>query len=357
MSSEKLNLKGKNIEELEQFFLSLGEREFRAKQMMKWIYLKGISNFESMTDFGKKLRAKLSDISYVSELEKLKHLISSDGETEKFLFRLQDGNCLETVLMSYAERIGPTRLTACISTQVGCPMGCAFCATGKNGVVRNLTAGEIVDQVIQMNRYATSEERRVANVVMMGMGEPFLNYDEVLKAIRILNHCDSIAIGSRHITISTCGIVPGIERLIREELQVKLAVSLHAPYDELRTKLMPVNRKYPLSELIAVLHKYQKQTGRRLTFEYALIRGLNDSIKDAERLAKLLNGFVALINLIPLNSVDGYNYNGTDPKNAEIFRRYMANSGFKTTVRKEMGADIDAACGQLRNRTIAAQQL
>ncbi len=341
------------MEQLEEFFASIGEPSYRAKQMMKWMYLRGESDFSTMSDFGKKLRDKLSLQAYISNLEIVSHLISSDGETEKFIFRLSDGLYIESVLMSYEERIGPSRLTACISTQAGCPMACSFCATGRAGFFRNLSAGEIVDQIIRMQKVVEPSQRRIANIVMMGMGEPFLNYDNVFDAVRILNHGDSIAIGIRHITISTCGIVPAIERLADEKLAVKLAVSLHSPFDEVRSSLMPINKKYPLALLMNSLHKYQEKTNKRITFEYALIKNVNDSLKDARELSALLKGLSAFVNLIPLNPVNGFDFRRSSDKDIEEFQKYMEKSGIKTTVRKEMGSDINAACGQLRDRFVS----
>ncbi len=350
LPANKINLKGMELHELESFFESVSEQPYRAKQMMKWMYLRGENDFSQMSDYSKKLRDKLAEVAFVGSLDLLRHQVASDGETEKYLFGLADGNQVESVLMSYEERIGPSRLTACISTQAGCAMGCSFCATAKNGFVRNLTAGEIADQVIQMQKLVAPSERRIANIVMMGMGEPLLNYDNVFSAIRILNHCDSIAIGIRHISISTCGIIPGIERMISEGLQVKLAVSLHSALDAVRTSIMPINKKYPLVELIKTLRDYQNTTGRRITFEYALIKDVNDGIDDAKALLKLLEGFTAFINLIPLNPVSGFAYERSSSRSIESFRSFMEAGGIKTTVRKEMGTDIDAACGQLRKR-------
>ena len=349
---DKIDLKGMSLEELENFFGTIGELPFRAKQMMKWMYLRGETDFEVMTDFSKKLRNKLHEHAFIGSLKLIKHLKSSDEETEKFLFELADGELIESVLMGYEERIGPSRLTACISTQVGCAMGCKFCATAKNGFIRNLTSAEIADQILRMQKIISDSEKRIANIVMMGMGEPLLNYDNVFSAIRLLNHSDSIAIGIRHITISTCGIVPEIKRLSQEGLQVKLAVSIHSAFDEIRSSLMPINRKYPLQELIKALKDYQEKTGRRITFEYALIKGVNDDIKSAKALAELLNGFTAFVNLIPLNPIKEFSNERSSSSTIESFRVFMENKGIKTTVRKEMGVDINAGCGQLRKRFI-----
>ncbi len=353
---EKKNLKGMTKEELYSFFEEIGEKSFRGLQMTKHMYQRGISDFDEMTDFGKKLRDKLKNIAYIEDIKTLRHLISSQKDTEKFLFGLSDGNCLESVIMSYEDHIGPSRLTACISTQVGCLMGCSFCATGKSGFIRNLTAGEIADQIIQMQKIIAPSERRIANVVMMGMGEPMLNYDNVMKAVDIINCAEGIAIGMRHIAISTCGIIPGIKKLAKEGIQVKLAVSLHSPFNEIRSKIMPINKKYPLPELMKALKEYQEITGRRITFEYAMIDGVNDDINSAEELARILEGFTALINLIPLNNVTEYGKKRSTDEKIEKFKSFMENKGIRTTIRKERGTDINAACGQLRKKVLEEQE-
>lgn len=348
----KIDLKGMNTTDLENFFLRMNEKSFRSKQMIKWIYQKGSSNFDEMTDFSKVLKMRLKETAHISALKTLRHIISDNRDTEKFLFELNDGNLIESVVMSYEDHVGPSRLTACISSQVGCAMNCSFCATGKSGFIRNLTAGEIVDQVIQMQKSVSQSERRIANVVLMGMGEPLLNYDNVLKAIRILNIPEGTAIGLRHIAISTCGIIPGIERISDEGLQIKLAVSLHSPFDKVRSSIMPINNKYPLAYLMASLKNYQLKTGRRITFEYAMIDGINDDLESASELAKILKGFTALINLIPLNSVAEAKANRSPNHKIEAFQKFMQSKGIRTTIRKERGTDIEAACGQLRKKTM-----
>ncbi|MDQ7821859.1 MAG: 23S rRNA (adenine(2503)-C(2))-methyltransferase RlmN [Candidatus Eremiobacteraeota bacterium] len=350
-----MDLKGMDLRELEEFFIVLGEEAYRGKQMMKWLYGKGESNFAAMTDYGRELRGRLSEAASIGQLKVVTRQVSSDGDAEKYLFALADGHLVESVLMSYEDHLGPSRMTACISTQVGCAMGCTFCASSIGGFVRNLTAGEIVDQVLQIQKEIASRQVRVANVVMMGTGEPLLNYDHVMKAVRILNHPDGIAIGVRHIAISTCGIVPGIERLATEGMQVKLAVSLHSANDEVRSSLMPVNRKYPLARLMESLQNYQRMTGRRVTIEYALIRGVNDGVHDAIALRELLRGLTALINLIPLNPVAEFSCQRSRDDSVERFKKVMDEAGIRTTVRKERGVDIDAACGQLRKKARAAE--
>lgn len=345
-----IDLKGQSKEELERFFAEQGEKSFRASQLVKWMYLKRISDFEAMTDFGRKLRRKLEEQAFIGELNLVRRQVCGRGDTEKFLFSLSDGNLVESVLMSYEDHLGPSRLTACISTQVGCAMGCGFCATSQGGLVRNLTAGEIVDQIVQMQKNIDGSQRRIANIVYMGMGEPFLNYENVMKSLGILNDPEGIAVGMRHMALSTCGVVPGIVRLAGEGIQVKLAVSLHSPFDSVRSRLMPINGKYPISALLESLRFYQRETGRRVTFEYALIRGVNDRPCDSERLAELLEGLTSFINMIPLNPVAGSGMERSPEKNIRRFQEYLVSRGIRATVRKERGVDIDAACGQLRKR-------
>jgi len=353
MNGSKTELSGMNQEELEDFFSSLGHERYRGKQMMKWLYQKIESDFNAMTDFGKELRTLLSEKAAISELAYVTRYDSQEMNTEKYVFRLEDGNLIESVLMSYEDHLGPSRMTACISTQVGCAMGCTFCASEKGGFTRDLTCSEIVSQVLQLEKYIRPREMRVANVVMMGIGEPLLNYDNVMKAVKLLNHPDGLSIGIRHIAISTCGIVPGIERLTDEGLQIKLAISLHSTKDLTRSSLMPINRKYPISMLMRSLKRYQEVTGRRITIEYALIKGLNDSPEDAHSLGELLKGFTALINLIPLNRISEVPLERSLDETAQKFKQTLDAYGIRTTIRKERGLDINAACGQLRRKTMA----
>ncbi len=353
MNGSKTELKGMNQAELEEFFISIGYERYRGKQMMKWLYQKIEKDFHAMTDFGKELRTLLSEKARISELAHVTRYDSKEMNTEKYVFRLEDGNLIESVLMSYEDHLGPSRMTACISTQVGCAMGCTFCASEKGGFTRDLTCGEIIDQVLQLEKYIRPREMRVANVVMMGIGEPLLNYDNVIRAVRLLTHTDGLAIGTRHIAISTCGIVPGIEKLTGEGLQIKLAVSLHSTRDHTRSSLMPINRKYPISKLMQSLKRYQEETGRRITVEYALIKGLNDSPDDARALGELLKGFTALINLIPLNKISEFPQERSLDETAQRFKHILDGYGIRTTIRKERGLDIDAACGQLRRKTMA----
>jgi 23S rRNA (adenine2503-C2)-methyltransferase len=348
----KVNLKGMNQEELESFFISLGHEPYRGKQMMKWMYQKGDTDFGSMTDFGKPLRELLTEKASISELELVTQKHSREKNTQKYVFALSDGHLIESVIMSYEDHLGPSRMTACISTQVGCAMGCTFCASSLGGLKRSLTAGEIVDQVLQLQKILKTREMRIANVVMMGIGEPLENLANVLKAVKLLVHPDGICVGSRHIAISSCGIPQKIRELAEEPMQVKLAISLHSPDDAVRSRLMPINRKYPLGALVEALHYYHQKTNRRITIEYTLIKGLNDSEKDAIAVTELLKGLSTLINLIPLNAVPEFPYQRTPQPQVERFREWLEAGGIKATIRKERGLDIDAACGQLRRRSM-----
>jgi 23S rRNA (adenine2503-C2)-methyltransferase len=352
MNETKVDLKGMNQEELERFFVDLGHEPYRGKQMMKWMYGKGETDFRSMTDFGKPLRELLPEKAFISELELVTQKHSRERNTQKYVFALRDGHLIESVIMSYDDHLGPSRMTACISTQVGCAMGCTFCASSLGGLKRSLTAGEIIDQVLQLQKILKTREMRIANVVMMGIGEPLENFSNVLKAVKLLVHPDGICVGSRHIAISTCGIPHRIKELAKESTQVKLALSLHSAFDSMRSNLMPINRKYPLGTLMEALRYYQEKTERRITIEYTLMEGINDSEKDARGVIELLQGLSVLINLIPLNAVPEFPYRRTPPSQVERFRAWLEGGGIKATIRKERGLDIDAACGQLRRRSM-----
>jgi 23S rRNA (adenine2503-C2)-methyltransferase len=269
-------------------------------------------------------------------------------DTAKYLFALEDGNSVETVLMKYDEHLGPGRRTLCVSTQVGCRMGCSFCASAAGGFRRDLLAWEIVDQVLQVQKEIDPLAERVANVVLMGMGEPLANYDNSLKALRLMSHGDGLAIGWRHLAISTCGLVSGIRKLAGEHLPIRLAVSLHSARDDVRSRIMPINRKYPLRALMEACRAYQQETERRITFEYALMRDLNDSLEDARLLGDLLKDMHALVNLIPLNEVQGIPFHRSRKDRVARFAQILETYGLKVTIRRERGTDIAAACGQLR---------
>lgn len=321
----------------------LGEPAFRAKQIWKWLYVQRVAEWAEMRNVPAALREKLAG-SY--SLEPVRRL-EVDGEaqgTRKILVGLRDGECVEEVLIPAGDR-----MTVCVSSQVGCRFACAFCASGKGGFVRNLEAGEMVGQVLLACR---EHGDRPSNIVFMGMGEPFDNYEAVLKAIRILNDQGGLLIGARHITISTSGVIPGIERLAGEGIQVELSVSLHAPDNELRDQLMPVNRRYPLKDLLDACQRYVAGTRRIITFEYTLISGVNDSRRQAETLARLLKPLSARVNLIPLSPVEGYHGDAPAPQVADMFIKVLEQAGVNVTLRASKGGEIEAACGQLRRRRL-----
>jgi 23S rRNA (adenine2503-C2)-methyltransferase len=339
MSEKETDIRDLTLEEMQALFEELGEQPFRAKQVWKWLYEKGASSWEEMTDLSKGLREKLARRYRIGRLELLTRQVSNDG-TEKYLLRLHDGNAIESVLIPSGRR-----LTQCISSQVGCGFGCLYCASGKGGYVRDLGPGEIAGQVMFT---AFELMRGPTNIVLMGIGEPFDNFDNVEKALRIMNSPEGLQIGARKITVSTCGIIPGIRRFEGIGLQVELSVSLHAPDDELRTELMPVNRKYPLRDLIEACNGYADRTGRQVTFEYLMIEGTNDSMTHADRLARLLKGFLSKVNLITMNEVPGAGLRGSDAETVQQFCDRLAGKGIPATIRRSRGADIMAACGQLR---------
>ena len=338
-----IKLSGLKLAELEDLMQEMGATKFRAKQIHNWIYAKSVSTIDEMTNLSKDFREDLKTKAVVTDTKiKLKQ-VSSDG-TIKYLIEYPDGECVETVLMRFDNR---ANLTACVSSQVGCAVNCSFCATGKRGFIRNLTYSEIIEQVLTIQR---DTGLKITNVVFMGQGEPLLNLDNVLKALELFN--DDFQIGARRITLSTSGIVPKIDELAKRELQSTLAISLHAPNHKLRAELMPIENKYNISDLKKSLLNYVEKTGRRITVEYILISGFNDTIDCAKELAYLLKDLKCNINLIPYNSVDETQYK--KPSNNEImkFKYLLEHSGKKVTVRLERGADIDAACGQLRGKTL-----
>ncbi len=336
-------LSGMKLDELESLMNELGATKFRAKQIHNWIYSKSVSSIDEMTNLSKDFREKLKEAAVVTDIKIKAKQVSKDG-TIKYLVEYPDGECVETVLMRFDNR---ANLTACVSSQVGCAVNCSFCATAKGGFRRNLTYKEIVEQVLTIQR---DTGLKVTNIVFMGQGEPMLNLDNVLKALEIFNN--DFQIGARRITISTSGIIPGIERLAALNLQSTLAISLHAPNHELRKTIMPIENRYPLSDLKKALKNYIDMTGRRITIEYILIHGFNDTISVAKELALLLKDLKCNINLIPYNSVIENDYK--KPSNNDImkFKYLLEHSGKKVTVRLERGADIDAACGQLRGKSL-----
>ena len=334
-------LAGMTLSELEDLMAQMGATKFRAKQIHNWIYGKSVSSIDEMTNLSKAFREQLKQVAAVTESKIKVKQVSSDG-TLKYLIEYPDGECVETVLMRFDNR---ANLTACVSSQVGCAVNCSFCATGKGGFKRNLTHQEIIEQVLSIQR---DTGLKVTNIVFMGQGEPLLNLNNVLKALEIFNN--DFQIGARRITISTSGIIPGIKRLAEMDLQSTLAISLHAPNHKLRAELMPIENKYPIDELKNALIDYVEKTGRRITIEYILIHGFNDTQEVAKELAILLRGIKCNINLIPYNSVIENDYK--KPSNNDImkFKYLLEHSGKKVTVRLERGADIDAACGQLRGK-------
>jgi len=335
---KKVYLKNLNVEEIEKIIYDITQERYRAKQIFTWIH-RGVCNFEQMTDIPIVLRNKLNEHFSIYCLEVRSLQKSSEG-TFKFLFGLEDANAIESVLMKY--KYG---YSACISTQVGCKMGCRFCASTKCGLVRNLSAGEIVDQVLSIQRETGS---RVSKIVFMGIGEPLENYDNVIKAIKLLNNPLGLNIGLRNISISTCGLIPEIKKLASENLPLTLSVSLHAPNDIIRNKIMPINRTYSVKEIIGACKEYSKITKRKMYFEYVMIDNMNDSEKEAHELARLIKGMLAHVNLIQLNSIGQQEFKRSNPSKIKKFIEVLESEGISVTLRRELGSEIDAACGQLR---------
>ena len=326
-----------------------GQKRFRAGQIRRWLFEKGASSVAEMSDLPKALRAVLKQQATLGSLTVAAEQQSRDG-TVKRLYRLHDGHLVESVLMKYADG----RRTACISSQAGCAMGCVFCATGQMGFARHLTATEVFEQVWRYDRALKADGERLSNVVLMGMGEPFHNYDAVVRAMRRMN--GDLGIGARHITVSTVGLVPRIRQLADEGLQVTLAVSLHAATDTARSALMPVNRRWPIEELVAACREYVEKTHRRVTFEWALIEGETDSVAEARRLGRLLSGLLCHVNVIPLNPTGGYGGKPSSPERVHQFVRTLQQHGVPASVRMRRGIDIDAGCGQLRSRVLEEAQ-
>ncbi|NLC77411.1 MAG: 23S rRNA (adenine(2503)-C(2))-methyltransferase RlmN [Clostridia bacterium] len=336
---------------LETEIRGMGQPPFRAKQVFQWVQQKGVSHWEEMTNVPKTIRDQLAVKYELAGLSVLKRDVSKLDGTVKYLLGLKDGETVETVLMAYEEQEGRDRKTVCVSTQVGCPLGCSFCATGKWGFIRNLEVNEILGQVLAVNQDLSRKgEAPVTNLVFMGMGEPLLNYDHLIKSLRILNHPDGLNISLRRISVSTSGIVPGIRRLAQEGMPLVLAVSLHAPNNELRDRLMPINRRYPLEELLDACYYWVSETNRRITFEYILLAGINDNLQQARELAELLKGLLANVNLIPYNGVAEAPFRQPSRNRITAFRRYLEEHGVTAVVREERGSDIAAACGQLRGQ-------
>lgn len=331
-------------EELEHLLATWGQPRYRADQMWHWLYVSQVSSIDEMRNLPAALRTQLGGQFVVSAVTPLGSQHSADGHTEKVLLQLADGETVEAVLMDY-----DGRRTVCVSSQVGCAVRCAFCATGLGGWTRDLSAGEIVEQILYFSRQLKAAGQAVSNVVYMGMGEPLLNYEAVRQSIAILNDPAGYNLGARRVTVSTAGVVPGIERLAGEGLPIGLAVSLHAATDELRSRLVPVNRRYPLGRLIPACRAYAERTHRRVTFEYALIDGMNDTLAQADALSDLLRGLLCHVNLIPVNPVPELPYRPSPYERVVAFERRLRGQGVNATLRVSRGADIQAGCGQLRS--------
>ena len=337
------NIKDYNLEELKKEFTEMNEKSFRAEQVFKWIYEAKVTSFDEMTNLSLELREKLKQNYTICNFKILRKQESSDG-TKKYLFDILDGNAIETVLMSYHHGY-----TICVSSQVGCKMGCKFCASTGIKFVRSLTSGEIVEQILAVER---DNQIRISNVVFMGIGEPLDNYDNVVNAIKIINNPKGINIGARHISISTSGLVPKIYKLAEENIQCTLSISLHATTNEKRSSMMPVNNSYPIEELLQACRDYIDKTNRRISFEYALAKDNNDNLEDAKKLVKLLKGMICHVNLIPINKIENGAYLKSSNENIMKFRDYLNDHGIVATIRRELGSDIDAACGQLRRKNL-----
>ena len=337
----KTNLFDLSLDELKTFVKELGEPAFRGKQIFEWMY-RGAESFDDMTNIPKSLREKLSEKSFLGGMTISEKYLSKIDETRKYLLQLNDGNFIETVLMKYEYGY-----TVCVSSQVGCRMGCKFCASTVNGWVRNLTPGEIIGQILCVQK---DLGQRISNVVMMGIGEPFDNFENVLRSIQLMNSPDGLGIGQRHISVSTCGLADRIRTLAKMKLQITLLISLHAPNDERRSHIMPINNRFGIDELMSACDFYIKETGRRISFEYTLISGVNDTLEEADMLASLIKGKLCHVNLIPVNKVEESGFSKSSKARIEEFKARLEKHGVVATIRREMGSDINAACGQLRNK-------
>ena len=339
---ELIDIKSMNEHELQEFMLSLGEKKFRAEQVYRWLHKKLVTDFEEMTNLSESLRAKLKEKCRLTALTAEKVQVSQADGTSKFLFRLYDGNLIESVLMKYHHGN-----SVCISSQVGCNMGCRFCASTLDGMVRNLTPSEMLDQIY---RIQTISGERVDNIVIMGSGEPMDNYDNVIRFLELINAEKGLNISARNITVSTCGLVPKIYQLADLKLQITLAISLHAPNDDLRRTMMPVANKYSIAEIMEACRYYISKTGRRISFEYSLVKDVNDTKECAGQLIKLVKGMNCHVNLIPVNPIKERDYRQSEKRAIEDFKNKLEKNGINVTIRREMGRDIDGACGQLRKR-------
>jgi len=344
MSNSKIDIKSMNLAELTEFVASIGEKAFRAKQLYQWLHVKQVYAFDDMTNLSKAFREKLSEVSFITDLKQEQVQISQIDGTRKYLFLLEDGNVIESVLMRYKHGN-----SVCISSQVGCRMGCRFCASTLDGLVRGLRPSEMIDQIYKIGQ---DIGERISNVVVMGTGEPMDNYDNLLKFITLLTDENGLNISQRNLTVSTCGIVPRMRQLADEKLSITLALSLHASNQKKRLELMPVANKYDIHDVIDACKYYFDQTGRRVTFEYSLVGGVNDTDEDARELSQLIHGMNCHVNLIPVNPIKERDYVQSNAAVIAAFKNKLEKNGINVTVRREMGRDIDGACGQLRKRYI-----
>lgn len=345
---EKIDIRSCSYDELQEEMIKIGEKAFRGKQIYEWLHVKLADSFQEMTNLSKSLREKLEAGYEIRKVEMIERQISQKDPTEKFLFELEDGNVVESVLMKY--NYGNS---VCISSQVGCRMGCRFCASTIGGLVRNLTTSEMLGQIYRIQKISGE---RVSNIVVMGTGEPLDNYDNFLKFVHMVSDEHGLHISQRNITASTCGIVPNIRQLAKEKLQITLALSLHGSSQEKRQELMPIANRYELSEVLEACEAYFQETGRRITFEYSLVQGVNDTPEDAARLIQMLGGKNCHMNLIPVNPIKERSFQKPSRKNAQDFKNKLELSGINVTIRRERGSDIDGACGQLRRRHITSKK-
>jgi 23S rRNA (adenine2503-C2)-methyltransferase len=338
---EKVDLKNLSPSELTEFLKSFRKERYRSIQILRWLYQKGVQSFDEMTNLSKTFRQELSQVGFISTLHLL-HLEEAKDGTKKFLFQLEDGNRIESVLIP-----DKTRLTLCLSTQVGCAFRCQFCLTGKIGWKRDLKASEIINQILAV-REMVPDKTSITNIVLMGMGEPLANYENTVKALELMVHPDAFKFSSRRVTLSTVGLLPGLERLSKEKVQFRLAISLNATDEETRSHLMPINRRYPLIKLLEACRNFPLRPRARITFEYVMVDGINDSPQDAKRLLRLLKGIPSKINLIPLNGAPEIPFNRPSDENVKRFQEILMEGGLTAIVRTSKGAEISAACGQLQ---------
>ncbi|MBQ3546149.1 MAG: 23S rRNA (adenine(2503)-C(2))-methyltransferase RlmN [Lachnospiraceae bacterium] len=341
---EKKDILAYSIEELKDFLVTIGEKTFRAKQIHEWLHKKLADDFDEMSNISKSLKEILKENFYIENLEIIKVMTSKIDKTQKFLFKLRDGNVIESVLMRYKHGN-----SVCISTQVGCRMGCRFCASTLDGLVRNLSSAEMLKEIYCIQKYSGE---RVSNIVLMGSGEPMDNFDNVINFVNMITSENSLHISQRNITISTCGLVENMNRFADLQPQVTLALSLHASDDETRRELMPIARKYSIAEVLEACQYYFDKTGRRITFEYSLVAGINDNLDEAKKLVNLVKNMNCHVNLIPVNPIKERDYKKSSLENIEAFKRHLEKNGINVTVRREMGSDIQGACGQLRKSYI-----